>query len=459
MARINERWSEHREELEAAAHAAGIDAGVMVKIAGFESGFNPGARPVAVSNPENNTARQFDGTMAVSSAYGYGQFVDGTWQQMINKYGEKYDVEGAADMTRAQANTPQLRQDTRLQAAMLAEFTRENIARASQYGGSDVAANVYAMHNLGTGDGPRFFEALRDNPNARVDSILSEKVISGNPALYGDGSRTIAQAYAAMGQKMNQYDAYAQESVRGLPSGTLSAGGPTKAQVHATTADGVLRQGEHGDAVKSLQEKLLGLGYLGTDGKPLVPDSDFGASTRHAVEQFQRDHGLTVDGKAGPKTLEALDAAVQAKGQGVAVPAPTVEKPVAPSIADASNPDYGRYTNVVGKLEALEQQRAQAGLPALFNNHQQLENTAGQVVFESKVSGMSQVDSIVARPDGQGIFVVQGQLSDPASQRVYVDRAQAIGQDVQSSTRQLESLVQMQEQVQAQAQIQAQPTR
>jgi hypothetical protein len=66
--------------------------------------------------------------------------------------------------------------------------------------------------------------------------------------------------------------------------------------------------------------------------------------------------------------------------------------------------------------------------------------------------------SIVVRPDGQGVFAVQGQFGDPASQRVYVDRAQAISQDVQSSTRQLEALVQMQEPVQIQALLQ-QPTR
>ncbi|MBP3973837.1 XVIPCD domain-containing protein [Pseudoxanthomonas spadix] len=77
-------------------------------------------------------------------------------------------------------------------------------------------------------------------------------------------------------------------------------------------------------------------------------------------------------------------------------------------------------------------------------------------------TGMRQVDSVLARPDGQGLFAVQGQLGDPASQRVYVDRAQAVGQDVQASTRQLEALAQVQDPVLAQAQAQAQaqqPTR
>jgi muramidase (phage lysozyme) len=216
-------------------------------------------------------------------------------------------------------------------------------------------------------------------------------------------------------------------------------------------ADGVFKQGEHGQAVRSMQEKLSGLGYTGTDGKPLVADGDFGQNTRQAVERFQRDQGLTVDGKAGPKTLEALAAAVQARE-----PATTADTPAAPSMADPGHPDHARYRDTLEKLQTLEQQRAQGGLSALFADRQQMENAAGQVVFESRVSGMNQVDSVVARLDGQGLFAVQGQLGDPASLRVYVDHAQAVGQDVQASTRQLEALAQVQDPALAQAQAQAQ---
>ncbi|MCD9030246.1 peptidoglycan-binding protein [Luteimonas sp. Y-2-2-4F] len=308
MARIDDRWAAARPELEEAARTAGVDVGVMAKIAGFESGFNPQARPVAVTNPENNTVRQFDGTMAISSAYGYGQFLNATWQDMINRHGEKYGVENAAEMTRQQANAPELRQDTRLQAAMLAEFTRENIERASRYGGQDVAANVYAMHNLGEGDGPRFLQALRDRPDARIDSVLSDRVISGNGSLYGDGSRTVAESYAAMGRQMDRYAGFAEEAERGLPSGTLTRGqGGRDAAPRDPMADGQLSLDERGDAVRELQGRLAQLGYTGREGQPLVADASFGANTRHAVEQFQRDQGLQVDGAAGRETLQRIE--------------------------------------------------------------------------------------------------------------------------------------------------------
>ncbi|WDS35816.1 peptidoglycan-binding domain-containing protein [Pseudoxanthomonas sp.] len=260
---------------------------------------------------------------------------------------------------------------------------------------------------------------------------------------YGIGSPKAVQ-----GRDAHFQDAMDQLGIAQSPGSKAPSRGGADA-----AADGVLVSGERGESVKAMQEKLAGLSYTGTNGKPLNPDADFGPGTRHAVEQFQRDHGLTADGKAGPKTLEALEQAVQAKGQ-----ATTTAEQAAPSMASAGHADNGRYRDVLGKLESLEQQRAQGGLPALFGDRQQLENAAGQVVFESRASGLTQVDSVLARPDGQGVFAVQGQLGDPASQRVYVDRAQAVGQDLQASTRQLDALASIQEQTQAQIQ-QAQPTR
>lgn len=67
-----------------------------------------------------------------------------------------------------------------------------------------------------------------------------------------------------------------------------------------------LRKGNKNIYVKQVQEKLLALGYnLGICGV----DGDFGNATEAAVKQFQKDHGLVVDGVVGAKTYAALDAA------------------------------------------------------------------------------------------------------------------------------------------------------
>lgn len=66
----------------------------------------------------------------------------------------------------------------------------------------------------------------------------------------------------------------------------------------------ILRKGSTGSEVKSLQKKLLQIGYyLGSYGA----DGDYGDATVTAVRKFQKDNSLAVDGEAGPNTLAAVD--------------------------------------------------------------------------------------------------------------------------------------------------------
>ena len=74
--------------------------------------------------------------------------------------------------------------------------------------------------------------------------------------------------------------------------------------------DRVLRNGDKGSDVKELQEDLIELGYnLGRWGA----DGDFGDCTEMAVKEFQKSAGLTIDGEVGPKTVDALEKAVDDK--------------------------------------------------------------------------------------------------------------------------------------------------
>lgn len=73
-----------------------------------------------------------------------------------------------------------------------------------------------------------------------------------------------------------------------------------------------IRRGNRNTYVKECQTMLQQLGYnLGICGI----DGDFGSATLAAVEMFQREHGLTVDGIVGPATWAALDKAVAEKQQ------------------------------------------------------------------------------------------------------------------------------------------------
>ena len=64
-----------------------------------------------------------------------------------------------------------------------------------------------------------------------------------------------------------------------------------------------LRKGSKGEYVTLLQTKLIQNGY---DLSPYGADGAFGNKTLEAVKQYQRDHGLSVDGVVGAKTWEAI---------------------------------------------------------------------------------------------------------------------------------------------------------
>lgn len=178
-------------------------------------------------------------------------------------------------------------------------------------------------------------------------------------------------------------------------------------------ADGRLRQGEDGPAVKAMQERLNELGFRDAKGQPLKPDGDFGPATKHALQQAQRAYGLDDDGIAGPKTLDAL-------------------KKAAPGalLSDPANPDNAMYKQAVSGLEKLG--------PGVFADRQALERAAGALTYEARVSGLGSIDKVVLNANGTGLFAVQGELGDPASHRVHADKAQAASVPLERSSQQLQ---------------------
>ena len=86
-----------------------------------------------------------------------------------------------------------------------------------------------------------------------------------------------------------------REDVEAIMAGSLKVAGPPRM---TDPARAMLRKGDHGESVEQLQ-RLLGFIGKGVDG-------DFGPATESAVKAFQRGHGLTDDGRVGPKTWAAL---------------------------------------------------------------------------------------------------------------------------------------------------------
>lgn len=92
------------------------------------------------------------------------------------------------------------------------------------------------------------------------------------------------------GIDMNQFRKNVQAALNAGPSGSV------------TQSDPVLRRGDTGDAVKTLQ------GLLRTFGYNLTADGDFGPTTDLIVRDFQKHKGLATDGIVGAATWKALRA-------------------------------------------------------------------------------------------------------------------------------------------------------
>ena len=118
------------------------------------------------------------------------------------------------------------------------------------------------------------------------------------------------------------------------------------------------KHGDEGSEVKRMQTRLKELGYL--SGKA---DGVFGDATEAAVRYFQQRNNLTVDGKAGTKTLEKLYSS-SAKAA-VATPTPTAKPTKTPKVTatpKADDLDYYLENGASGtKVRTLQNRLIELG--------------------------------------------------------------------------------------------------
>jgi len=74
----------------------------------------------------------------------------------------------------------------------------------------------------------------------------------------------------------------------------------------------ILQAGDKGDAVRSVQQRLMAWGYSGVSA-----DGDYGPKTADAIRRFQRDHKLASNGRVGTSTLNALEQTPTATATGI----------------------------------------------------------------------------------------------------------------------------------------------
>lgn len=154
-------------------------------------------------------------------------------------------------------------------------------------------------------DSYHFAQALVDSKDPRIKYIISNgKIVSGtgqgNPAWvwrgYGGKNPHVHHVHVSVKSDQGAYD---NDAVWRFDWRKKNLA-PTKSYVEPPPR---LRYGDTGDDVKKLQDLLSA-----RPGYTLAGDGYFGPATQAAVEKFQEENDLVVDGIVGPQTWQLLAA-------------------------------------------------------------------------------------------------------------------------------------------------------
>lgn len=193
----------------------------------------------------------------------------------------------------------------------------------------------------------------------------------------------------------------------------LTVDGKAGPQTDAAIEQALAKQG-----VIRLQTELDTLGYKDARGRALQVDGDSGANTRSAVEAFQRDHRLTMDGKVGPQTQGALDKALQTQPAQAAAPSVVL-------LSDPKNPDHALYEQALAQVKHIDEQM---GRPS----DEHTRRLAAAAVPAAKAHGLTRIDAIALSDDGSRTFVAQN--DSPMKRIAEVSTAQAVATPIGQSS-------------------------
>lgn len=197
-----------------AASTTGVNQATLLAFADMESSFNANAGASS------------------SSAKGLFQFTDGTWNSMVAKYGNQYNVSSA----------PGSVFDPTSNALMGAQFTKDNQAILEAKGLPVDPGNLYIMHFLGSSGGPAFIQQYQSNPVAIASSLFPVQA-GANPGVFTQNHvpLTMSQVYTNLTTKANsKAQAYAAQNSLPAPCAreTGTPGAPSSVGGGATPAGG-----------------------------------------------------------------------------------------------------------------------------------------------------------------------------------------------------------------------------
>lgn len=278
-----------------------------------------------------------------ASAAGLFQFVNGTWNQMVSKYGNNYGIP-AGLMTGDRGPIGQY--DPHANTLLGLQFIRDNIEAAQKDlgGKAPPAAVAYLYHFLGAGGGRQFLQAWMENPNAPATAARSvtQKVLAGNRSVFfhnnGAGRmRTLDEVIQELNGRMGSVAANtvgaSPEMTKQLTSGlspqssspSVAAGASTAAPSVANGAAGAA-QNLPADNAGRRGEALATKGIMGADdalaaaGGKSVPGGATGGSgdvggVAQTVEAQAKAEGMSDEDAAKVRAAAAARVQQQAPVQ------------------------------------------------------------------------------------------------------------------------------------------------
>ncbi|MGY4515768.1 peptidoglycan-binding domain-containing protein [Lysobacter sp. HA18] len=165
---------------------------------------------------------------------------------------------------------------------------------------------------------------------------------------------------------------------------------------------------------KTTQRALNHLGYTGANGRPLQVDGVLGAHSHHALQQFQRDHGLPATGHLDAHTQARLAAEDR-------------------TMASSTHPAHDLYRQSLSAVQELDRRM---GIPGGAHTIA----LAGVTAAEAARSGLTHVDRVEIGRDRVHVQAVQYMrgVDDPATNRIStaIEVARAVNQPLDASSRQ-----------------------
>jgi hypothetical protein len=337
----NQRKSALQNLIYGAAKMVGVNPALMMTIAGIESAWRAAAGA------------------STSSAKGLYQFVSGTWNGMLRKYGKKYGI--------APGTSPY---DPRANTLLGAEFLRENaqiLRSAMKRDPTDT--ELYAAHFMGP-DGAA--KMLQMDPSTNAVKAFPAAALANKPIFYNaDGSaRSVSQVMAELDRRVAQFrDPHAAPpvasfaNVTGIVNTTAKPGSTSAADFSGVTSS-VSSGSTAGASVGPVATAVAASAPTVTSGTAAPAAVATGASSGSTPEQAQQyAQTQSIDTMARSQQVQQ-NVSLQ-KTEGLLADQLDVQRKLLETVQAMANMQLDRYKADTGNTSAPERSNAVAPTAAM----------------------------------------------------------------------------------------------